>query len=167
MMMKDQVSALMDGELDDNEARIVVGRFKQDAAMRDEWEIYHLIGDNLRQPPVWSDAFSKRFAEKFAAEPTVLAPSRRPALRRPMVVLSAAASLAAVSLVAWTAFHFNQPDAASVTNATNANRMAGGEVSHEVNRYLVAHQEYSATPLGTSVALADASPYLNAAQKSK
>ena len=130
-MKKDQVSALMDGELDDDEARIVFGRFKHNATARDEWEIYHLIGDSLRQTPVWDNGFPARFAEKLAAEPTVLAPSRRPVFRRPLFALSAAASLAAVSLVAWTSFQLNQPDAAT---ATGTSKVAGGEVPHDVNR---------------------------------
>lgn len=158
-MMKEQISALMDGELDDGEARIVFGRFKQDAAARAEWEVYHLIGDSLRQTPVWNDGFSARFAEKIAAEPTVLAPLRRPAFKRPVVALSAAASLAAVSLVAWTAFQFNQPDAPATPGS---GKIAGSEVAHDVNRYLVAHQEYSATPMGTGAAIHGASPYLSA-----
>ena len=156
--MKEQISALMDGELNDDEARIVFGRFKQDAAARAEWEIYHLIGDGLRQTPVWNDGFSARFAEKIAAEPTVLAPLRRPAFKRPVVALSAAASLAAVSLVAWTAFQFNQPDAPATTSTS---KMTGSEVPHDVNRYLIAHQEYSATPMGTSAAISGASSYLS------
>lgn len=156
--MKDQISALMDGELDDDEARIVFGRFKHDAAARGEWDIYHLIGDSLRQTPVWGDGFSVRFAEKIAAEPTVLAPLRRPAFKRPVVALSAAASLAAVSLVAWTAFQFNQPDAPATMDTS---KMTGSEVPHDVNRYLVAHQEYSATPMGTSAAIPGALSYLS------
>ena len=163
MMMKDQVSALMDGELDDDEARIVFGQFKQNAGARDQWEIYHLIGDGLRQTPVWDAgfpaSFSARFAEKLAAEPTVLAPSRRPAFKRPLYALSAAASLAAVSLVAWTAFQFNQPDAVTTMSA---NKVAENEFQHDVNRYLIAHQEYSATPMSTSAAFSATSPYLNA-----
>lgn len=160
-MTKDQVSALMDGELSDDEARIVFGRLKQDAAARDEWQIYHLIGDSLRQTPIWNDGFPARFsdtfadefANKLAAEPTVLAPPRRSAFKRPVVALSAAASLAAVSLVAWTAFQLNQPDAAP---PMSAGKIAGGEAPQNVNRYLVAHQEHSAA------AIPGASPYLKA-----
>ena len=166
--MKNQISALMDGELDDDEARIVFGRIKQDMAARDEWEIYHLIGDSLRQTPVladgssahFADRFAVRFAEKLAAEPTVLAPPRRPAFKRPVIALSAAASLAAVSLVAWTTFQLNQPDAAPPIGTS---KMTGSMAQHEVSRYLVAHQEYSANPMGgANSGNSDASPYLNA-----
>lgn len=152
-MMKNQISALMDGELDDDEARIVLGRLKQDTEACDEWQIYHLIGDSLRQTTAGEGGFSARFAEKLAAEPTVLAPSRRPAFRRPLVALSAAASLAAVSLVAWTAFQLNQPEVP---------KMTGSEVPHDVSRYLVAHQEYYATPMDANAAIPGATPYLSA-----
>lgn len=160
-MIKNQISALMDGELDDDEARVVFGRLKQNKEARDEWQIYHLIGDSLRQTPAaWEDGFSARFAEKFAAEPTVLAPSRQQKIRRSVVALSIAASLAAISLVTWTAFQLNQPEAPKITD---------GEVPHDVSRYLVAHQEYYATPMGA--ALPGDPPYLSASlerqQKSK
>lgn len=155
--MKDQVSALMDGELDDDEARIVFGRLKHDVAVRDEWEIYHLIGDNMRQTSAWNSGYSARFSEKLAAEPTVLAPLRRSAFKRPVVALSAAASLAAVTLVAWTTFQVNQPDTAP---PMDSRKMTGNVALHDVSHYLIAHQEYSANPMGT--ANSGASPYLNA-----
>jgi sigma-E factor negative regulatory protein RseA len=152
-MIKNQISALMDGELDDDEARIVLGRLKQDAEARDEWQIYHMIGDSLRQTPAGNSGFSARFAEKLAAEPTVLAPSKRPAFRRPLVAWSVAASLVAVSLVAWTAFQLNQPETPKMTDSEAP--------PHDVSRYLVAHQEYYAVPTGENFADSP-TPYLSA-----
>ncbi len=137
--MKEQISALMDGELDDDDARIVFGKLKQADALRDDWEIYHLIGDGMRQTPLRDDQFTARFAARLAAEPTILAPQRaKPRLLRPKIALSMAASLAAVSVVAWTAFQLNQPDVVT-PNQDNMVRMSSANVSGYVN----AHQEFS------------------------
>ncbi len=156
--MKNQISALMDGELDDEELRIVLGKLKQDEALRADWEIYHMIGDGLRQTPVWGDGFKERFAERLAAEPTVLAPRAARTPPRPALNWSLAASLAAVSLVAWTAFQLNQPDG-SVNSAKNQAMIASAEVENmpqNINYFLNAHQEYSVA------AIHGASPYLQA-----
>lgn len=155
--MKKQLSVLMDGELDDEESRVVLGRLKQDEALRGDWEIYHLIGDSLRQTPVWDEGFKQRFAERLAAEPTVLAPRPVRAVPRPAVNWSLAASLAAVSLVAWTAFQLNQPDdAAKQAKNQEVASAVGGSMPQNLNYLLNAHQEYSVA------AIHGASPYLQA-----
>ena len=135
--MKEQISALMDGELDDEDTRIVFGKLKQGEALRDEWEIYHLIGDGMRQTPLLNSDFNSRFALRLAAEPTVLAPQPKPRPLRMKIALSAAASLAAVSVVAWTAFQLNPPDKAKIAEAPT--HLSSSSVSGYVN----AHQEYS------------------------
>lgn len=160
--MKNQVSALMDGELDDEESRIVFGQLKQHDSLRGEWEIYHMIGDSLRQTPVWQDDFSTRFAERLAAEPTVLAPRSIKSQSRPPVSWPLAASVAAVSLVAWTAFQLNQPDAAVRQAAQPEITVSGSGLSPQnVNYYLNAHQEYSVA------AIHGASPYHQASLENR
>lgn len=160
--MKNQISALMDGELDDEESRIVLGQFKQHDALRADWEIYHMIGDSLRQTPVWQDDFSARFAERLAAEPTVLAPRSVRSPSRPAVSWPLAASVAAVSLVAWTAFQLNQPEDAARQEARQKISVAEGGLSPQsVKNYLSAHQEYSVA------AIHGASPYLQTSLDSR
>lgn len=155
--MKNQLSALMDGELDDDEAHLVLRGLKEREDLRSEWAMWHLIGDNLRGTPAQGNAVSARLAERLAAEPTVLAPPARPQQKRPAVSWALAASLAAVSLVAWTAFQLNQPGgAAQRLSGQQAVAAAGGQASHNVNAYLSAHQEYSVA------ALHGASPYRQA-----
>jgi len=155
--MKKQLSVLMDGELDDEESRVVLGKLKQDEALRTEWEIYHMIGDSLRQTPVWDEGFKQRFAERLAAEPTILAPHPVRATPRPVLNWSLAASLAAVSLVAWTAFQLNQPDDAAKQAKNQEVASAGsGSMPQNLNYLLNAHQEYSVA------AIHGASPYLQA-----
>ncbi len=160
--MKNQISALMDGELDDEESRIVFGQFKQHETLRADWEIYHMIGDSLRQTPVWQGDFSTRFAERLAAEPTVLAPRSVKSPARPAVSWPLAASVAAVSLVAWTALQLNQPEgAARQENRQKISAAEGGLSPQNVKNYLSAHQEYSVA------AIHGASPYLQTSLDSR
>jgi sigma-E factor negative regulatory protein RseA len=99
------ISALMDGELDEREAERELGKVKQDAALREQWDTFHLVGDALRGEPLLSAGFRENFAVRLAAEPTVLAPRRstRQSRRVATYALSAAASLSAAALVAWVA----------------------------------------------------------------
>jgi sigma-E factor negative regulatory protein RseA len=48
--MKQDISALMDGELFEDEAESLLGQINSDSTVRKNWAVYHLIGDVLRQP---------------------------------------------------------------------------------------------------------------------
>ena len=101
----DQISALMDGEVDAHEARSLVARLKADPASRIRWDEYHLVRDALRGEPLLSARFSETVSKRLAEEPTVLAPQRSPFKSRRVTTyaMSAAASVSAVALVAWVA----------------------------------------------------------------
>src|SRR5687768_16817934 len=102
--MNDRISALMDGEADDRSAAQLIETLASDAGALRTWRTYHLIGDAMRDAPPLTQGFTARVAERLAAEPTVLAPSRLQAARpRTWYALSAAASLAAIALVGWMA----------------------------------------------------------------
>jgi sigma-E factor negative regulatory protein RseA len=81
----ENVSALMDGELNSDDAAREIAHFKQDGThdgtRHEAWHTYHLIGDAMRgeqmQAEALSPGFSARLSEKLALEPTVLAPHRR------------------------------------------------------------------------------------------
>ena len=111
MNRDEQLSALMDGELEDplrDESLAAVGR---DAEMAARWERYHLISDVLHREVSGASltgGLAERVSEALRDEPTVLAP-RPPAWRRlgarvgrQVAGLAVAASVAvAVVLVAW------------------------------------------------------------------
>src|SRR3982751_4300041 len=104
----DSISAMMDGELDSDQAQRELARVKQDAELRDRWDTYHLIGDALKREPLLSSGFNAALAQKLSQEPTVLAPKRYSTpSRRVTYALTAAASLAAVAFVASVAFSPN------------------------------------------------------------
>jgi sigma-E factor negative regulatory protein RseA len=135
--MKEKLSALVDGELED-EVQAHLGRLRTDAELRNAWDMYHLIGDCLRGHS--SPEIAPRVIARLRDEPTVLAPPRgRSAARRiGWYGMYAAASMAAVAVVAWTAFPGWHESA-----ELPADSMVVSLPASEVENYLLAHQPYS------------------------
>src|SRR5215213_5183812 len=104
--MKDRISALMDGELDDTAAAQTIDTLNQDREALDSWRMYHLISDALRDTQVLSAGFASRVAAELAKEPTVLSPRAMKSGRAdpPRRALAWAAGVAAVALVGWLGF---------------------------------------------------------------
>jgi sigma-E factor negative regulatory protein RseA len=104
--MTDQISALVDGELDPAEAGRLLAGLKSDPALRRTWDEYHCVGDALRGH--YGGAVCGAVRERLASEPAIVAPkpSRHHAHPQPWGrwAMSAAAGLAAVALVTWVAF---------------------------------------------------------------
>ncbi len=148
--MKSKISALMDGELETHEASEPLTALGRDREAFEAWRAYHVISDALQDTQALSRDFTRRCAARLAQEPTVLAPGRTAGLRERArwVALSAAASVAAVSLVGWLAFA-PQP---GVTPGAIAVAPDEGIAQREMvrvpppetaNDYLLAHQGYS------------------------
>src|SRR3989442_180428 len=107
--MNDKISALMDGELDEKSAAEMIDWLGRDGEALHAWRAYHLISDAMRDSCMLSDGFAARVAARLSGEPALLAPARLQAESRKWLVVSAAASRAAVSLVGLLAFP-PQPD---------------------------------------------------------
>ena len=78
---REDVSALVDGELDAPGLAAVCTAWGSDAAMRRDWHTWQLIGDVLRSEDLAADSardarFLAAVRERLATEPVVLAPSR-------------------------------------------------------------------------------------------
>jgi sigma-E factor negative regulatory protein RseA len=146
--MNERISQLMDGELDDRSAADTIKACGQGGDALEAWRTYHLISDAMRDSRVLSAGFSARFAERLAAEPTVLSPQRARPESRTWFVASAAASFAAVGLVGWLAFA-PQPGSvpAPMAEAHNPKVEQAAPLavlpSSEANDYLLAHQGFS------------------------
>ena len=147
----ERISAFMDGEFDGTEAAGQVGRLKEDPQLRATWGTYHLIGDTLRGEKLgMSRDFTANFGTRLAGEPTVLAPRTRSPLQSTVrrFALPVAASVGGMALVVWLAV-FSNPFAPQKENlaaksppAVEAKtQVANGEV----NDYLLAHQQFSAS----------------------
>lgn len=162
----DKVSALMDGELDEQQARQVLSRVTQQQELRDCWDTFHLIGDALRGDCHWSAG--RGLAGRLAQEPTIVAPRRRAIRRVTTYALSAAASLSAVGLVLWVAISTNPlntpPDVvakapvAPVSSApvpVTAANLPNVPSEGRMNEYLLAHQGFS-----PSTAIQGVVPYI-------
>lgn len=152
--MNEKISALMDGELDAEEAARIIKTLAADDTRRGDWDTYHLIGACLRgeagaSRPAATDAI---FAQ-LAAEPTVLAPGALAAKageRRTRIALAMAASIvtfSAVSVIAlkqqagvtvapMQAIQATAPLAVAVGAATK-------ESEGRVNDYLVIHRQFA------------------------
>ena len=142
--MNEDISRLMDGELEDDAAfERVVGGMKQPGAMA-TWVCYHAIGDSLRGECTVSTRVSRRLAIALASEPTVLAPQRR--VDRPAAwAWAAAATVAAVAVVGWTAVSLTDAPTSAVALAREAASVRPEALRAQVipADYLYAHRETS------------------------
>ena len=169
--MKELISAFMDDQGDRAECERCLDRLKVEAELTERWEVYHLIGDVLRGTD--GAALPDAFAERLAAEPTVLAPpmgSRaRPApgsAPSPLrYALPLAASVAAVAFVAWVGLPQLQTSRVLEARTAPALPVATAKVvpvAHGVDDYLLAHQRYS-----PSSAMSGVAPYVRTVSESK
>jgi sigma-E factor negative regulatory protein RseA len=152
----EEVSLLMDGELDADSAERACHGFREVSSVQ-TWVCYHVIGDCLRGDGAPIRGISKRFAARLAAEPTVLAPSRaRPTPTA--IALAMAASVAAVGVVGWVALTTMPLPPSTIATAQRAADVRAADLRRPVvNEYLLAHQEYSPT-----TAIQGVRPYLRA-----
>ena len=161
----DTISALVDGELDEDQAARELSRIKQHDSLRECWDTFHLIGDVMRGDCRVSPHLSARIAERLANEPTVLAPRHRGARRIAAYALSAAASLSAVALVAWVAFSANPlvaPQEMAKPQLHLAPQLASVPSQGSMNEYLLAHQAFS-----PSTAIQGVAPYIRGVSDSQ
>ncbi|HET7833995.1 MAG TPA: sigma-E factor negative regulatory protein [Gallionella sp.] len=144
--MKKEISAMMDGELFEDEAEVLLEQFKQDSTFDKDWAVYHLIGDVLRQPEHIHSDVSAGVRKRMQDEPTVLAP-RGHAVKQKIrtFALSAAASLGAVGVVAWMSIQVPAVTATQVAmrQPAVAAHPANVQIRPKANDYLMAHQEFS------------------------
>lgn len=111
----EQVSALADGQLRDDEFAMVVGKVGVEAELRATWQTYHLIGDVLRSgahaPCSDTNAFLSRLQTRLAAEPVamtstpVVAIAKAQAANEPVFrwkLAAGVASIAAAAAIGWT-----------------------------------------------------------------
>jgi sigma-E factor negative regulatory protein RseA len=104
--MKDRISELMDGELDEPAATQLIGALGREGEARDAWRSYHLIGDAMRDTRMLSAGFAGRVTAKLAEEPTILAPRRLEGARSRnwlAVPAALAAGVAGVAVVGYLA----------------------------------------------------------------
>src|SRR5260221_7805900 len=100
--MTQDLSSLMDGELEAGEAQRAIGSCCGSEEHKGTWYLYHAIGDALRGQTPRRIEYPRALIASIDQQPTVVAPRRArmdsPAAR---VALAAAASVATVAVVGW------------------------------------------------------------------
>ena len=156
--MKDQLSALIDGELDVASAEHVIKAAKAGGELKNCWAHYHLIGDAMRDEVHTSHDFGARVMQALENEPIIFAPNansnastgtRTVAVSKSTLnrskVWSIAASVAAVMFVGVMVLQLNQTE-----------ELAPVEIAQSVpTEYLQAHQ--AAAPNGAAYYIQTAS----------
>jgi sigma-E factor negative regulatory protein RseA len=157
MVMNEQISRLMDGEIDATEMDAVCTTLRTDAAMA-TWNGYHVIGDALRGESAVTRNIVSAISRKLALEPAIVA-RRAPSSSGPAAwAWAAAASLAAMTVVGWTAYSMVDAAPAGFAKAREAGTMSAAQmrpVTVLPADYLLAHQEYA-----PANALQGVGPYL-------
>ena len=147
--MREQISRLMDGDLDGAEADAVFRALKNTEGL-EFWACYHIIGDALRRNGAPIAGFAERFAARLDGEPTVVAPKAvfsSPHGSRLPLAWAVAATIAAVAVVGSVAVNMLDPQPMAIAKAREANvvRAAQSRAQLLSPDYLIAHQEYSPT----------------------
>jgi negative regulator of sigma E activity len=132
----DSLSAFLDGELSDEQARLVVRRLDSSAEDQARLREYYAVSDALRGLHSRDSApdLTARVMAALEQEPTVLAPMRKPKDRRAALWLAAAA----ITAITWGLWN-------SLPQQSAAIPMAANDVppSLDVQPYLAAHQDFA------------------------
>ena len=146
--MKTKLSALLDGELEREEAALLFASLRGKDELHDCCRFYPLIGDALRgESGLGTDITANvmmRLTQEPTQEPLLL---RAPRLRRawPRPLLAMAASLAGVAVVVWLTVPQSQGPGAPVLAKTDSAAIPIRMVpARDMQEYVVAHQAQSA-----------------------
>lgn len=163
--MKTELSALFDGELEPHEVSPLMRPAVDDPEMREAWQTYALIGEQLRREYSGEPDLTAAVMARIREEPVVLAPRNiaRPARHHPLLAL--AASVAGVAVVGWLAIVDNlktpgfsggvaavspAPTFARVADVPQKTTVAAKPAEQkplrgEINEYLLAHHTQTAS----------------------
>ncbi len=146
--MTQELSSLMDGELEPRDADRALRTCGLDEDQKRTWYLYHAIGESMRGRAPRTLGMPQGVAEKLKEQPAVIA-RRRPAPRTiARVAMAAAASVATVGVVGWLGTQGGSPTAEPVIakSATSIRPVAGTATvapapALNVQEYLVAHRQ--------------------------
>lgn len=143
--MSQDISTLMDGELDSDEAARAIRAICASEDHRARWATYHLIGDAMRGDAAGRPARAQRIFDALEREPTVLAPRRPLSTRGGRIAFAAAASVATVAVVGWIGVQQGRAPGADSLARSAAPAAAHPAVAAPepqlVNDYLVVHRQ--------------------------
>jgi sigma-E factor negative regulatory protein RseA len=144
--MTQELSTLMDGELDAHEAERAIRTVCGNEELKQKWDEYHLIGDALRGDGLRGAASRRRIMAALEQEPTVLAPRPRAGATAGRIAFAAAASVATVAVVGWMGYQQGRvgdapPALAKGSPAAQPATVTVSAPPAHVNEYLVVHRQ--------------------------
>lgn len=168
--MKQEISSLMDGELEPHQAGRVIRACCADEETKDTWYLYHVIGDAMRGQAPRTLQVPTQALERLGAQPTVLAPRKGMHSTVARVAMAAAASVATVGVVGWIgsqgsggpssdgAVVAKSAPAAAIQPVASTTTLAPTAPALDVSEYLVAHRQVPSPELYRTVNNRTAAP---------
>lgn len=152
--MTQDISSLMDGELETPEAERAIRSCCASREAATTWQTYHLIGDVLRGGKPHPTRTAERVQQALAAEPAIIArPKRAHETTVGRIALAAAASVATIGVVGWIGTQGGQAPSGGSLIAKNptaiqpvANK-APAAPTVDVQDYLAAHKQLPSAQL--------------------
>ena len=156
--INDQLSAMLDDELDERECELLLTRMGRDPGLRDVWERYSLIGDCVRGnlPEYIASDMAGRVAAAVARNeaPLSVLPATRSSRWRPAAGIAIAASVAVLAIVTLgnpdsSAPEFSSPSVASAAEDSytvpviNMREQVSAAMRERLNFYQVSHSEFA------------------------
>ncbi len=149
----ERMSAFIDGELEPAFADRILADCRQQQVLKDDWVVYHCIGDILRSDEMGchSSRLSAAIALRLEAEPFLLAPPVSPPgagaahWRRPATLAVAASAVIAVALIALPQLRqrSDQVAAAIAPVAAPAPVLLPPPPPSVSGEYIAAHRQYA------------------------
>jgi len=159
--MTQEISELMDSELEGAQAERAIRRCCGEEGGREEWLAYHAIGEVMRGGAPARAGSTRRILEAIQAEPTVLAPRRVRYAAAGRMALAAAASVATVAVVAWIGLQQQPaagPSLAAKSTPPVSAVLAVSESVPGVQDYVVVHRQVPAADFYRAVSLTESAP---------
>lgn len=142
--MNEQISALMDGELNLGNHPHLYAELRKNGESAKCWATWHLIGDAMRGDAMAQSGLHARIMRQLESEPAIVAPRRRAILEvfRSSHAVPMSAGAAAVAFVGWMVWQSQggialQPEPAKPSLAKNT------MPSEVLKGYMLAHHEYA------------------------
>ena len=147
--MTQEISSLMDGELQAHEAERAIRGCCADSEAARKWQEYHLISDVLRGGHPHPSGTAGRVSKALETEPAIVArPRRMLETTFGRVALAAAASVATIGVVGWIGSQGGQavPGGVVAKNPVAIQPVAhqppaAPEAAPDVQEYLAAHRQ--------------------------
>jgi sigma-E factor negative regulatory protein RseA len=152
--MTQEISSLMDGELEPHEAERVIRSCCASSESAEKWQAYNLIGDVLRGGKPHPTNTADRVRRALAAEPAIIArPKRVYESTFGRVALAAAASVATIGVVGWMGNQASPvPSPAMVARAPGTLAPVAMAQAADIQDYVVAHRQLPSPELFRVVA---------------